>query len=58
MREAFITAVADMEEDEAIRLAGAMLDAGTDPRDVLDAAKEAMASSARATRRRTTSCPS
>ena len=42
MREAFIRAVADMEEDEAIRLAGAMLDAGTDPRDVLDAAKEAM----------------
>jgi 5-methyltetrahydrofolate--homocysteine methyltransferase len=43
MREEFIAAVAGMEEDEAIGLARAMLDAGVDPRDVLDAAKEALA---------------
>jgi trimethylamine corrinoid protein len=42
MRDQFIAAVADMEEEEAIRLAHAMLDAGADPQDVLDATKEAL----------------
>jgi 5-methyltetrahydrofolate--homocysteine methyltransferase len=42
MRDAFIRAVADMEEDEAIRIARAMLDGGADPRDVLAACKEAL----------------
>jgi methanogenic corrinoid protein MtbC1 len=42
MRDQFIAAVADMEEVEAIRLARAMLDAGTDPQDILDATKEAL----------------
>jgi len=43
MRDQFIAAVVAMEEEEAIRLARAMLDSGTDPRVVLDAAKEALA---------------
>jgi methanogenic corrinoid protein MtbC1 len=42
MRDQFITAVADMEEEEAIRLVRAMLDAGMDPQDILDATKEAL----------------
>ena len=42
MRDQFIAAIADMEEDEAIRLAQAMLASGADPQDVLDAAKEAL----------------
>ena len=41
--EALVTAIADMEEDEAIRLAGEMLDAGADPRRVLDACRTALA---------------
>lgn len=42
MRDQFIAAVADMEEEEAIRLVRAMLDAGADPQDILDATKEAL----------------
>jgi methanogenic corrinoid protein MtbC1 len=42
MRDQFIAAVAGMEEEEALRLARAMLNAGTDPRDLLDAAKDAL----------------
>jgi len=42
MRDEFIAAVADMEEEEAIRLVRAMLDAGADPQDILDATKEAL----------------
>jgi 5-methyltetrahydrofolate--homocysteine methyltransferase len=38
-----VTAIADMQEDEAIRLTQAMLDDGTDPHIILDAAREAMA---------------
>jgi 5-methyltetrahydrofolate--homocysteine methyltransferase len=43
MRDQFIHAVAEMEEDEALRLVGAMLDAGTEPQLILDACKDAMA---------------
>lgn len=43
MRDEFIRAVVDMEEDEALRLVRAMLDEGTDPQAILDACKEAMA---------------
>ena len=42
MRDQFIAAIADMEEEEAIRLVRAMLDAGADPQDILDATKEAL----------------
>lgn len=42
MRDEFVAAVVEMEEDEAIRLARAMLDSGTDPQVLLDAAKEAL----------------
>jgi len=42
MKEKLVTAIADMNEDEALRLAEAMLDAGEDPRAVLAAAQEAM----------------
>jgi trimethylamine corrinoid protein len=43
MKEKLVTAIADMQEDEAIRLTQAMLDDGTDPHIILDAAREAMA---------------
>ena len=43
MRDQFIRAVAEMEEDDALRLVGAMLDAGTEPQVILDACKDAMA---------------
>jgi trimethylamine corrinoid protein len=43
MKEKLVTAIADMQEEEAIRLAREMLSAGTDPQVVLDASKEAMA---------------
>jgi len=43
MRDQFIRAVAEMEEDEALRLVGAMLDDGTEPQVILDACKDAMA---------------
>ena len=43
MRDEFVRAIADMEEDEALRLAEAWLASGADPNDVLAAAKEALA---------------
>jgi trimethylamine corrinoid protein len=43
MKEKLVTAIADMQEDEAIRLTNEMLAGGTDPHDILDAAREAMA---------------
>ena len=42
MRDEFIRAVVEMEEDEALRLVRAMLDGGTDPQLILDACKDAM----------------
>jgi 5-methyltetrahydrofolate--homocysteine methyltransferase len=42
MRDELIRAIADMEEDEAMRLAEAWLAAGADPAEVLAAAKEAL----------------
>ena len=42
MKEKLVNAIADMQEEEAIRLAGEMLDAGIDPQVVLDASREAM----------------
>ena len=42
MREELIRAIADMEEDEAMRLAESWLAAGADPDEVLGAAKEAL----------------
>jgi methanogenic corrinoid protein MtbC1 len=43
MKERLITAIADMQEEEAIKLAKGMLEAGTDPQVILDASREAMA---------------
>lgn len=43
MREKLVRAIADMQEEDAVRLAGVMLDGGADPQDVLDASREAMA---------------
>jgi trimethylamine corrinoid protein len=42
MKDELITAMADMNEDEAMRLARAMLDAGEDPQVILDGASQAM----------------
>jgi len=42
VRDQLIRAIADMEEDEAARLAAAWLDAGAAPQEVLDAAKEGL----------------
>lgn len=42
MKEKLIKAIASVEEDEAIKLAGQMLDAGADPQTILDACREAM----------------
>jgi len=42
MKEQLIKTIADMNEEEALKLAQAMLDAGEDPQTVLDAGKEAM----------------
>ncbi|GAB4526366.1 MAG: corrinoid protein [Anaerolineae bacterium] len=42
MKEKLINAIADMKEEEALRLAQEMLDAGEDPQTVLDAGREAM----------------
>lgn len=42
MKERLIAAIADMREEEALKLAQDMLDAGEDPQMVLDAGKEAM----------------
>lgn len=43
MKEKLITAIADMNEKEALQLAQAMLDRGDDPQSILDAGSEAMA---------------
>ncbi|KPJ84887.1 MAG: hypothetical protein AMS17_15330 [Spirochaetes bacterium DG_61] len=43
MKEKLVTAIADMQEEEALRLARAMLDEGEDPQVILDAGSEAMA---------------
>ena len=43
MKEKLVTAIADMEEEEALRLVRAMLDEGKDPQAILDAGSEAMA---------------
>jgi trimethylamine corrinoid protein len=42
MKEQLVTAIADMNEEEAMKLAQAMLDQGDDPQSVLRAASEAM----------------
>jgi len=42
MKEQLIHAIADMQEDEALKLAQQMLDSGEDPNEILDAGKEAM----------------
>jgi 5-methyltetrahydrofolate--homocysteine methyltransferase len=42
MKEQLVSAIADMREEEALKLAQEMLDAGEDPQAVLDAGKEAM----------------
>lgn len=42
MKEQLVTAIADMNEDEAFSLVQAMLDAGEDPQLILDAASQAM----------------
>jgi len=43
MKDRLVTAISDMQEEEALRLAKEMLDAGTDPQEILDASREAMA---------------
>lgn len=43
MKDKLINAIADMQEDEALKLAQGMLEAGRDPQAVLEAGKEAMA---------------
>jgi methanogenic corrinoid protein MtbC1 len=43
MKDQLVKAVSDMQEEEAIRLAKAMIDSGTDPQIILDASREAMA---------------
>lgn len=43
MKDQLVTAISDMQEEEALRLAREMLDAGTDPQEILDASREAMA---------------
>jgi methanogenic corrinoid protein MtbC1 len=43
VKEPLVNAISDMEEDKAIRLAREMLDAGTDPQEILDAGREGMA---------------
>ncbi len=42
MKEKLVTAIADMNEDEAFSLVQAMLDAGEDPQLILDASSQAM----------------
>jgi len=42
MKEELVSAIADMNEDEAMSLVQAMLDTGEDPQMILDAASEAM----------------
>lgn len=42
MKEEFVNAMADMEEEKALALVGQMLDSGMDPYEILDASREAM----------------
>ncbi len=42
MNEQLITAIADLNEEEAMQLVHALLDAGEDPQDILNATSEAM----------------
>lgn len=42
MKKKLVTAIADMQEEEAIKLAREMLDSGIDPQIILDAGREAM----------------
>jgi trimethylamine corrinoid protein len=42
MKEELVAAMADMDEDKAMQMVHAMLDAGEDPQMILDAASEAM----------------
>ncbi len=42
MKDKLVAAIADMQEDEALRITKEMLDAGTDPQQILDATREAM----------------
>jgi trimethylamine corrinoid protein len=42
MKDKLVAAIADMQEDEALRITKEMLDAGTDPQQILDASREAM----------------
>jgi len=42
VKDELVRAIADMEEDEALRLAAAWLDAGGDPNEVLEGAKTAL----------------
>jgi methanogenic corrinoid protein MtbC1 len=43
MKKKLVTAIADMQEEEALRLAREMVDRGEDPQVILDAGSEAMA---------------
>ena len=43
MNEKLVTAIADMNEDDALQMVHTLLDAGEDPQAILDAATEAMA---------------
>jgi 5-methyltetrahydrofolate--homocysteine methyltransferase len=42
MKDRLVTAIADLEEEEAIRLVKAMLDEGMDPNIILDASRDGM----------------
>ncbi len=41
-KDALITAIADMQEEEAIRLTRAMVEGGVSPMEILDAARQAV----------------
>jgi methanogenic corrinoid protein MtbC1 len=43
MKDRLVSAISDMQEEEALRLTREMLDTGTDPQEILDASREAMA---------------
>jgi len=42
-KELLVNAISDMEEEAAVRLAKEMLEEGTDPQEILDASRDAMA---------------
>ena len=42
MSKELVSAIADMKEQEALKLAQEMLDGGSDPMEILGAAREAM----------------